>query len=165
MVRWIDAQRLRYDRCQFVLTSRPQGYRQARFGARMPAAEMQPLSGAQVRQFLEAWAFAHEVHLAEVEQGPLGPLATLQLRRLARLQARELLARLSVRPALADSHAQPTAAHHDCDRASLGEAARAAGRLYHEICDAPFTAGAGARRKMAFLWRASARSSKRWRAT
>jgi len=146
VVRWIDAQRLRYDRCQFVLTSRPQGYHQARLARGCLLLEMQPLSGAQVRQFLEAWAFAHEVHLAEVEQGPLGPLATLQVRRQARQQTRELLARLSVRPALADFTHNPLLLTMIAIVHRYGGALpeqRVA--LYHEICDALLGRWRGAR--------------------
>lgn len=146
VVRWIDAQRLRYDRCQFVLTSRPQGYRQARLARGCLLLEMQPLSGAQVRQFLEAWAFAHEVHLAEVEQGPLGPLAALQVRRQARQQTRELQARLSVRPALTDFTHNPLLLTMIAIVHRYGGALpeqRVA--LYHEICAALLGRWRGAR--------------------
>jgi energy-coupling factor transporter ATP-binding protein EcfA2 len=57
---WIETQIATYPRCHFIITARPQGYLSAPVkGAQM--LEVQAFNSAQVRQFVKAWYYAHEV--------------------------------------------------------------------------------------------------------
>lgn len=89
---WIEEQIAVYSRCRFIITARPQGYLSAPVkGAQM--LEVQPFNAAQVRQFVEAWYYAHEVTAfgGKIDKG---------VHQRARQGARDLLQRLQENPTL-----------------------------------------------------------------
>ncbi len=89
---WIEEQIAAYPRCRFIITARPQGYLSAPVkGAQM--LEVQAFNAAQVRQFVEAWYYAHEVTAfgGKIDKG---------VHQRARQGARDLLQRLRENPTL-----------------------------------------------------------------
>jgi len=89
---WIEEQITAYPRCRFIITARPQGYLSAPVKSAQ-ILEVQPFNAAQVRQFVEAWYYAHEVT-------SFGGKTDKGVHQRARQGARDLLQRLQENPTL-----------------------------------------------------------------
>jgi energy-coupling factor transporter ATP-binding protein EcfA2 len=96
---WLDIQIKNYDKCRFILTSRPIGYREAPL-QRAHVLEVQPFDVRQVRTFLENWILANEI--AKTGEKPKGPEKRRMLDR-----AHSLLEQLSSLPAVYDLTVNP----------------------------------------------------------
>lgn len=96
---WVETQIRNYPRCRFVLTARPQGYRDAPL-LRAHVLEVQPFTPQQVRRFIENWYIAHEVLNS-------GKADTPPVRQRALADAHDLLKRLLQRPALTSLTVNP----------------------------------------------------------
>jgi hypothetical protein len=96
---WVGAQIRNYPRCQFVVTSRPQGYRDAPVE---PAhvLEVQPFSARQVRKFVVNWYLANEY------VGAGGRIASARRRELREL-GDALLGQLRALPSADDLTSNP----------------------------------------------------------
>lgn len=92
VVSWVDHQIKNYPRCRFVLTARPQGYRDAPL-QRAHVLEVQPFNMEQVKKFIENWYVANEILSS-------GGLDDLRVRQRAARDAQDLLQRLRKAPAL-----------------------------------------------------------------
>jgi NACHT domain-containing protein len=90
--RWVDAQVGNYPECPFVLTSRPQGYKDAPL-ARADVLEVQPLNVKQVIQFIESWYLANEIKGSGNQLNP-------DVRYRARRDAHDLMQRLQQTPSV-----------------------------------------------------------------
>lgn len=125
---WVEAQIINYPRCQFILTARPQGYRDAPL-QRAHILEVQPFAPQQVWKFIENWYIATEVVMS-------GNTDNSAVRQRARSGATDLHKRLLNLPALNSLTVNPLlltmiAMVHRYGRALPGS--RAA--LYAEICN------------------------------
>lgn len=89
---WVDVQVKNYPRCKFVLTARPEGYRNAPL-QRAHILEVRPFRGEQVQKFIENWYLANEV----ISSGGKDNIA---VRQRAKKDAKDLLQRLRKSPAL-----------------------------------------------------------------
>lgn len=89
---WVDQQIKNYTQCRFVLTARPQGYRDAPL-QRAHVLEVQPFNMEQVRKFIENWYAANEIMSS-------GGRDTPRVRQRAGRDAQDLLQRLRKAPAL-----------------------------------------------------------------
>jgi hypothetical protein len=89
---WVDKQIAAYPHSFFIVTSRPQGYRDAPL-TRTHVLETQPFGTEQVSAFIRNWYLANEIARSGnyVDEG---------VRRRAGAQAHELLEHLRMRPAL-----------------------------------------------------------------
>ncbi len=88
---WVDQQILTYPECHFLITSRPQGYKEAPL-ARTNVLEVQSFSMAQVCRFVDNWYLATETMSSnKLDDG---------VRALARKNAQNLLKRLNEHPKL-----------------------------------------------------------------
>jgi energy-coupling factor transporter ATP-binding protein EcfA2 len=96
---WIDLQIVNYPRCHFIITSRPQGYREAPLN-RVDVLEVQPFNQSQVRQFISAWYLANEVMSFGGKKD-----AGVKLR--AEQEAQDLGRRLQKRPELMELTVNP----------------------------------------------------------
>jgi hypothetical protein len=98
---WVNEQvkREAYRRNQFVLTSRPQGYRSAPL-ERATVLEVQPFTPGQVERFIDNWYLANEVVSS-------GGKETAEVRRRARKEAKDLRDRLAGNPSLHDLTGNP----------------------------------------------------------
>ena len=96
---WVDEQVVKYPRCKFVITSRPQGYLTAPV-ERANVLEVQPFNSEQVKQFIHAWYLANEVTSFghKIDDG---------IRLRARDAAEDLIKRLRGLPALSDLTVNP----------------------------------------------------------
>jgi energy-coupling factor transporter ATP-binding protein EcfA2 len=96
---WVDEQVVKYPRCQFVITSRPQGYLTAPV-ERANVLEVQPFNSEQVKKFIHAWYLANEVTSFghKIDDG---------IRYRARDAAEDLIKRLRGLPALSDLTVNP----------------------------------------------------------
>lgn len=90
--KWIDTQINSYSNCSFVLTARPQGYRDAPL-EKADTLEVQPFNNRQVQMFIENWYLANEI------QASLGRVDSYS-RDEAKRAANELLERLRAAPSL-----------------------------------------------------------------
>lgn len=99
VARWVDQQIKNYPDCRFVLTARPQGYREAPL-QRAHILEVQPFSAAQVRKFIENWYLANEIVSS-------GHRDDANVRERASKGANDLLQRLSGAPALNELTVNP----------------------------------------------------------
>jgi energy-coupling factor transporter ATP-binding protein EcfA2 len=57
---WVDEQVINYPLCQFVITSRPQGYLTAPV-ERANVLEVQPFNSEQIKKFIHSWYLANEI--------------------------------------------------------------------------------------------------------
>lgn len=89
---WVDNQIRNYPRSRFVLTARPQGYKDAPLD-RAHVLEVQPFDSIQVRRFIESWYLANEI----ISSGNRNDAA---VRQRALRDANDLLQRLRVLPSL-----------------------------------------------------------------
>lgn len=89
---WVDNQIRNYPRCRFVLTARPQGYRDAPLH-RAHVLEVQPFDSVQVRKFIESWYLANEI-ISSGNRDDTG------VRQRALRDANDLLQRLRLLPSL-----------------------------------------------------------------
>lgn len=89
---WVDSQIKNYPNCRFVLTSRPQGYRDAAL-QRAHVLEVQPFNAKQVRKFIENWYLANEVVSVGGKNDP-------EVRKRASKDANDLIERLRNAPSL-----------------------------------------------------------------
>ena len=89
---WVDNQIKNYPRCRFVLTSRPQGYRDAPL-QRAHVLEVQPFNANQVRKFIGNWYLANEII-------SVGGKNDADVRKRASKQASDLMQRLRAAPSL-----------------------------------------------------------------
>jgi hypothetical protein len=97
--RWVDDQIRTYPNSIFMLTARPQGYRNAPlFNAHI--LEVQPFNAAQVQRFVNNWFLANEIMSS-------GNKDDLRVRRTASLAAKDLLERLRNKSSLHDLTANP----------------------------------------------------------
>jgi energy-coupling factor transporter ATP-binding protein EcfA2 len=89
---WLEKQIIKYARCHFIITARPQGYLSAPVKY-AHLLEVQPFNAAQVRQFIEAWYLANEVTSfgGKIDEG---------IRHRAHNGAKDLLQRLRETPIL-----------------------------------------------------------------
>jgi energy-coupling factor transporter ATP-binding protein EcfA2 len=96
---WVDEQVVKYPRCQFVITSRPQGYLTAPV-ERANVLEVQPFNSEQVKKFIHSWYLANEVTSFghKIDDG---------IRYRARDAADDLIQRLRGLPALSDLTVNP----------------------------------------------------------
>jgi len=96
---WVDEQVVKYPHCQFVITSRPQGYLTAPV-ERANVLEVQPFNTDQVKKFIHAWYLENEVisfgH--KIDDG---------IRHRARDAADDLIQRLRGLPALSELTVNP----------------------------------------------------------
>jgi hypothetical protein len=92
MSQWVDQQVKNYPLCRFVVTSRPQGYRETPL-QRAHVVEVQPFSATQVRNFVENWYLANEIVAS-------GNLDNTEVRLRAKDGAEDLLQRLNNNPSL-----------------------------------------------------------------
>src|SRR5215475_3079988 len=126
---WIGRQITRYPRNDYVVTSRPHGYRTAAIAQVGERLQVCPFTDEQVRRFLRNWYLAAERHAAS-RPGP-------DVDRRARDGAADLLDRLAKAPAIQDLTANPLlltmiANVHRYRRALPGSRAD----LYGEACQA-----------------------------
>jgi hypothetical protein len=98
---WVDEQvkREAYRRNQFVVTSRPQGYRSAPL-ERATVLEVQPFTPSQVERFINNWYLANEVVSS-------GGKETAEVRRRAGKEAKDLRDRIAGNPSLHDLTGNP----------------------------------------------------------
>ncbi|MCK5878024.1 MAG: NACHT domain-containing protein, partial [Candidatus Marithrix sp.] len=96
---WVDEQVVKYPRCKFVVTSRPQGYLTAPV-ERANVLEVQPFNSEQVKKFIHAWYLANEVT-------SFGHRVDDGIRQRARDAADDLIMRLRSLPALSDLTVNP----------------------------------------------------------
>lgn len=89
---WVDNQIKNYPRCRFVLTSRPQGYRDAPL-QRAHVLEVQPFNAKQVRRFIGNWYLANEIM-------SVGGKNDADVRKRASKEASDLMQRLRAAPSL-----------------------------------------------------------------
>lgn len=124
---WVDAQIAINEKCYFILTARPQGYRDAPL-EHTNVLKVQPLNPIQVSNFIHNWYLATKIiATGENDKG---------VRQDAKREAQDLLQRLRERPNLNDLTMNPllltmiTIVHNH--RAVLpGQRVE----LYEEICD------------------------------
>jgi len=124
---WIDEQIAKNPGNDFVVTSRPHGYRTA-VVSRAMVLQVRPFTTAQIRRFIHAWCKAAE-HLATRAAG-------VEIEQRAREEAEDLIAQLSTSPTLVELAVNPllltmmVTVHRE--RRSLP-----AGRsdLYNQVCD------------------------------
>lgn len=84
---WVDQQIVNYPDCGFVITSRPQGYRDAPIH-RAHVVEVQPFNSSQVRYFVKNWYLANEIKAS-------GNIDNDEVRFRAKRDAEDLLRRLA----------------------------------------------------------------------
>jgi hypothetical protein len=96
---WVDTQIKAYPRSPFVLSARPQGYREAPL-ERAHVLEIQPFGAEQAKAFVRSWYLANEIMASNGERGE-------GVRQRAATQAEDLLERLRQRPALGDLTRNP----------------------------------------------------------
>lgn len=89
---WIDKQIINYPNCHFIITSRPQGYRDTPL-SRVNILEVQPFNAGQVRKFVENWYLANEIRSS-------GNQLNESVQQRASRDANDLLQRLSTSPSL-----------------------------------------------------------------
>ncbi len=97
--KWVDEQIKNYPNCVFLLTARPQGYRDAPL-TRANVLEVQPFNAAQVTKFIHNWYLANEV----TSFGGKKDAGVLQT---ARNNAEDLGNRLRQKPALNELTVNP----------------------------------------------------------
>jgi hypothetical protein len=95
---WVERQTKQYPRNDFVITSRPQGYRSAGIDGAV-VLQVRGFSDKQVSHFVRAWYLAVEQHGA--------PAAGEDVRSRAEAAAADLLSRLNAAPALYDLTVNP----------------------------------------------------------
>jgi len=128
VAQWVDQQITHYPRCQFVVTSRPQGYLSAPL-QQAHLLEVQAFSSEQVKQFIHAWYLATEMVSA-------GNQADIGVTQRARAGAEELLNRLRQLSRLSALTANPllltmlTMVHY-----YQGQLPQRRVELYARICD------------------------------
>ncbi len=96
---WIDKQVLQYPKCQFIVTSRPQGYKEAPL-ERAVILETLPFSRKQVHQFIKNWYLANEIKSS-------GNVFGSEVQRRATRDATDLLQRLYRLPSLRELTVNP----------------------------------------------------------
>jgi hypothetical protein len=125
---WVDEQILTYPSSRFILSARPQGYRDAPL-QRANVLEVQPFNNDQVRRFIENWYVANEIKSA-------GDKDNERVRYRATEGATDLIKRLRVTPALRELTVNPLlltmiAMVHRYHGALPGSRVE----LYSEICE------------------------------
>lgn len=90
--KWVDDQIRNYSNSYFVLTARPQGYRDAPL-QRAHVLEVQPFNAEQVRKFIGSWYLSNEIMSS-------GGLKTESVKQRASKEANDLLQRLRRLPSL-----------------------------------------------------------------
>lgn len=125
---WVDTQVTIYPACQFILTSRPQGYLDAKL-ERADQLEVQPFVAAQVEKFVRSWYLANET---KTSAGQL----SAPVRERALKEANDLLHLLRTKPSLSALTANPllltmVAMVHKYHGALPGSRTE----LYAEICE------------------------------
>jgi hypothetical protein len=126
--RWVDQQIKNNSDCRFVVTSRPQGYRDAPLD-RAHVVEVQPFDTKQVRRFVENWYLANEIVAS-------GNKDDEEVRERADSKAEDLMQRLNKLPALSALTVNPLLLtmiamvhrYHDALPGSRVE-------LYNQICE------------------------------
>ena len=91
--KWIDEQVQFNPKTIFIVTARPQGYREAAL-QRARVLEVQPFSAEQGRSFIRGWYLANELNTATPQS------STQEIERRARSGATDLIERLRLAPAL-----------------------------------------------------------------
>ncbi|MBS1791509.1 MAG: NACHT domain-containing protein [Acidobacteria bacterium] len=126
---WVDRQIRSYPACRFVISSRPQGYRDAALDC-AHVVEVQPFDAQQVRRFVTNWHLANELVASgkkkideEVSESAEGKAEDL-IQRLNKLPA---LSALTVNPLLLTMIAM-VHRYHDALPGSRAE-------LYNQICE------------------------------
>lgn len=97
--RWVDEQIKKYPRSRFVLTARPQGYKDAPLN-NAHVLEVLPFNNRQVRRFVEGWYLANEIASS-------GNKRNREVEERAGKDAADLLSRLRSKPALSDLTVNP----------------------------------------------------------
>ncbi len=98
LIEWVDQQIRTYPRCQFLLTARPQGYRDAQL-QQAHVLEVLPFTPQQVECFIRNWYLATKlIAYGKDDRG---------VRQDADREARDLLQRLQERPRLKDLTVNP----------------------------------------------------------
>ncbi len=92
MSRWVDKQIKNYPECRFIITSRPQGYRDAPLD-RAHVIEVQTFNANQVQLFIKNWYLANEIVAS-------GNIDNVWVRRRASRDADDLLQRLRKLPVI-----------------------------------------------------------------
>ncbi|MFN0112319.1 MAG: NACHT domain-containing protein [Blastocatellia bacterium] len=128
VARWVDRQIRNYADCPFVVTSRPQGYRDAPLD-RAHVVEVQPFDAKQVRRFIENWYLANEIVAS-------GNKDDEEVRERASKDAEDLMQMLSSMPTLSALTVNPLlltmiAMVHRYHGALPGSRVE----LYNEICE------------------------------
>jgi len=125
---WIENQIKAYPECRFILSSRPQGFRDSQL-QRVDVLEVQPFSAEQVREFVENWYAANEIMNS-------GGVDDMKVRERALNDANVLLQRLAVSAELSALAINPllltmVAMMHRY----RGAVPRSRVELYAEICE------------------------------
>ena len=97
--KWVDEQLEYYSKCQFLITSRPQGYKDAPL-QKADVLEVQPLNTEQVKNFINNWYLANEIKSS-------GDQLNDEVRERATGDAMDLMRRLRKVPALSSLTANP----------------------------------------------------------
>ena len=97
--RWIDTQIKSYPTCRYLLTARPQGYRESPLES-AHILEVQPFSANQVQRFIENWYLANEIMSS-------GNQDDESVRQRANKDAKDLLDRLSNKSSLHELTVNP----------------------------------------------------------
>lgn len=134
MSQWVDDQIRNYATCPFVITSRPQGYRDAPLQRANIVIEVQGFDTRQVRTFVSNWYLANEV-VAAGNANARKPV-TEEIEERAAKGAEDLLQRLRNLPSLSVLTVNPLlltmiAMVHKCHDALPGSRVE----LYYEICE------------------------------
>jgi predicted NACHT family NTPase len=98
VARWVAQQISRFSTCPFLLTSRPHGYQSNPIGG-VTVLEVRTFNADQITRFVDNWYLYNEAE----DQGRLD----LEVRRIAKSRAEELLARLAASPALNELAVNP----------------------------------------------------------
>ena len=95
---WIDKQIVDYPRCDFIVTSRPQGYQAAPL-SQVNVLEVLPFTTKQVSQFIDGWYLANEImSFGKNDAG---------VHQRAQQEAKDLWRRLQEKPALSELTVNP----------------------------------------------------------
>ncbi|OAB60880.1 hypothetical protein AY599_19190 [Leptolyngbya valderiana BDU 20041] len=126
--RWVDRQMYEYDETAFILTSRPLGYDEAKLQEDVQVLEVQPLTEAQIEEFVQNWYVETEAKSQRRE-------VDLGVQEDADRQAKRLLAEIQGHQALRDMASNPllltmiATVHRRFDRLPFKRI-----ELYDEIC-------------------------------
>ena len=131
---WVDDQIRNYTGCPFVITSRPQGYRDAPLQRANIVIEVQGFDSQQVKSFVNNWYLANEI-VASGNASAKKPV-TEEIQEQATKGANDLLQRLRNQPSLSALTVNPLlltmiAMVHRYHGALPGSRSE----LYNEICE------------------------------